>query len=95
MHSSDIGSYRLRWLSEVRTVVLPTSDFVATLGIGAAGSLRPNSGLKTGDNDSVARNPNALQDLLAVRGSEALSTKKLAKATASLARYQSTSLLER
>lgn len=43
VHSWNMGSYRLQWWSEVRTVVLPTSEAVATRGIGAAGSLRADS----------------------------------------------------
>lgn len=79
-------------------VVLPTSDSVATLGTAVGGSLRRlDSDLQTGYNDLIDCNPSALQDPLAVRGSEALSTEKLVKATASLAQYYclNTSLCER
>lgn len=68
-------------------VVLPTSDSVATRGIGAAGSLRSDSDWQTGYK-SIVRNPSALRGRLAVRGSEVLSTKKLVKARAFLTRSQ-------
>lgn len=77
-------------------VVPPTSDFVATPGIGAAGSSRSDNDRWAGDNDLIVRNPSALQTRPAVLGWELLSTKKLVKATAFLARsqycYQCTSL---
>lgn len=77
-------------------VVPPTSDFVATLGIGAVGSSRSDNDRWAGDNDLIVRNPSALQTRPAVLGWELLSTKKLVKATAFSARsqycYQCTSL---
>lgn len=81
-------------------VVPLTSDSVATLGTAVGGSLRrPDSDLQTGCNDLIACSPSALQNPLAVRGSEALSTEKLVMAKAFLARSQcccpSTSLCAR
>ena len=73
----------------MRTVVLLTFGFVATLGMDAAGSLcYVENDCSTGGNDSVANNRSGLQDPLAILESEALSTTKLVKATASLARCQ-------
>ena len=73
----------------MRTVVLLTFGFVATLDMDAAGSLcYVENDHSTGDNDSVANNPSGLQGPLAILESKALSTTKLVKGTASLARCQ-------